>query len=196
MNMEKLAKDLYTGVEGLQTFMDNFAGIDIFDDDQLAMLDIILAKADGFATGVATMDELNKAAVVTSQPALAAVPTPVEPAVPAVEAPSPAPTPAPKKKASPSKNYPTLLLFHCKSCGKDHWRRIDGEETSVQCDCGHTEKVQRANLTLVEYSCSECGKYSFGLTNHSEPAFDATCKCGSPVSVEYSYKRKKYEAMK
>lgn len=198
MNMEKWAKDLYTGVEGLQTFMDNFAGADIFDDDQLAMLDIILAKADGFAAGVATMDELSKAAVVTSQPAPAAVPAPVEPAVPAVETvlPDPAPTPAPEKKTSPSKNYPTLLLFHCKSCGKDHWRRIDGEETTALCNCGHAEKVQRAGLTLVEYSCSECGKYSFGLTNHSEPAFDAQCKCGSPVPVEYSYKRKKYEAMK
>lgn len=69
MNMEKLAKDLYTGVEGLQIFMDNFAGVDIFEEDQLAMLDIILAKADGFAAGVATIDELSKAAVVTSQPA-------------------------------------------------------------------------------------------------------------------------------
>lgn len=193
MNMEKLAKDLYTGVEGLQTFMDNFAGIDIFDNDQLAMLDIILAKADGFAAGVATMGELSKAAVVNSQPAPAAVPAPVEPAVPAVETPSPVPTP--EKKASPSKNYPTLLLFHCKSCGKDHWRRIDGEETTALCNCGHAEKVRRADLALIEYSCSECGKYSFGLTNHNEPAFDSQCKCGSPVSVEYSYKRKKYEAM-
>ena len=195
MNMEKLAKDLYTGVEGLQIFMDNFAGVDIFEEDQLAMLDIILAKADGFAAGVATMDELSKAAVVTSQPAPAAVPVPVEPAVPAVETPSSAPAPALEKKAAPSKNYPTLLLFHCKSCGKDHWRRIDGEETTALCNCGHAEKVRRADLTLIEYNCPECKKYSFGLTNHNEPAFDSQCKCGSPVSVEYSYKRKKYEAM-
>ncbi|OUP02640.1 hypothetical protein B5F36_10445 [Anaerofilum sp. An201] len=59
MNMEKLAKDLYTGVEGLQTFMDNFAGIDIFDNDQLAMLDIILAKAAGFVAGMDTAIQLE-----------------------------------------------------------------------------------------------------------------------------------------
>ena len=198
MNMEQWAKDLYSGVEGLQIFMDNFAGVDIFDDDQLSMLDIILAKADGFAAGVATMDELGKAAAKTPQPAPAAVPAPAEPAAPAAATtPSaPAPTSAPEKKASPSPNYPTLLLFHCKGCGKDHWRRIDGEETTALCNCGHAEKVRRADLTLIEYNCPECKKHSFGLTNHSEPAFDAQCKCGSPVSVEYSYKRKKYEAMK
>lgn len=59
MNMEKLAKDLYTGVEGLQAFVDNFAGVDIFEDDQWAMLDIILAKAEGFAAGMDTAIQLR-----------------------------------------------------------------------------------------------------------------------------------------
>lgn len=197
MNMEQWAKDLYSGVEGLQTFMDNFAGADIFEDDQLAVLDIILAKSDGFAAGVNTAILLRKskekesATKAVSEPAPA--PAPVVPASAGASEPVPA---AGKSSTAPSKDYPTLLLFHCKGCGKDHWRRIDGDETTALCNCGHAEKVRRADLTPIEYNCPECKKHSFGLTNHSEPAFDAQCKCGSPVSVEYSYKRKKYEAMK
>lgn len=59
LDPNNILKELQTGVEGLQTFMDNFAGIDIFDDDQLAMLDLILAKAEGFAAGMDTAIQLE-----------------------------------------------------------------------------------------------------------------------------------------
>lgn len=59
LDPNNVLKELQTGVEGLQTFMDNFAGIDIFDDDQLAMLDLILAKAEGFAAGMDTAIQLE-----------------------------------------------------------------------------------------------------------------------------------------
>lgn len=59
LDPNSILKELQTGVEGLQTFMDNFAGIDIFDDDQLAMLDLILAKAEGFAAGMDTAIQLE-----------------------------------------------------------------------------------------------------------------------------------------
>ena len=60
LDPEAILRELQTGVEGLQTFVDNFAGIDIFDDDQLAMLDIILAKAEGFAAGMDTAIQLGE----------------------------------------------------------------------------------------------------------------------------------------
>ena len=55
-----ILRELQTGVEGLQAFVDNFAGVDIFDDDQWAMLDIILAKAEGFAAGMDTALQLRR----------------------------------------------------------------------------------------------------------------------------------------
>lgn len=54
-----ILRELQTGVEGLQTFVDNFAGVDIFEDDQWVMLDIILAKAEGFAAGMDTAIQLR-----------------------------------------------------------------------------------------------------------------------------------------
>lgn len=59
LDPNNILKELQTGVEGLQTFMDNFAGVDIFDDDQLTMLDLILAKAEGFAAGMDTAIQLE-----------------------------------------------------------------------------------------------------------------------------------------
>ena len=55
-----ILRELQTGVEGLQAFVDNFAGVDIFEDDQWAMLDIILAKAEGFAAGMDTALQLRR----------------------------------------------------------------------------------------------------------------------------------------
>ena len=59
LDPEAILRELQTGVEGLQTFMDNFAGVDIFEDDQWAMLDIILAKAEGFTAGMDTAIQLQ-----------------------------------------------------------------------------------------------------------------------------------------
>lgn len=56
---EAILRELQTGVEGLQAFVDNFAGVDIFEDDQWAMLDVILAKAEGFAAGMDTAIQLR-----------------------------------------------------------------------------------------------------------------------------------------
>lgn len=60
LDPEAILRELQTGVEGLQTFVDNFAGVDIFEDDQWAMLDIILAKAEGFAAGMDTAIQLGE----------------------------------------------------------------------------------------------------------------------------------------
>lgn len=59
LDPETILRELQTGVEGLQAFVDNFAGVDIFEDDQWAMLDIILAKAEGFAAGMDTALQLR-----------------------------------------------------------------------------------------------------------------------------------------
>ena len=60
LDPEVILRELQTGVEGLQTFVDNFAGVDIFEDDQWVMLDIILAKAEGFAAGMDTAIQLGE----------------------------------------------------------------------------------------------------------------------------------------
>ena len=60
LDPEAILRELQTGVEGLQTFVDNFAGVDIFEDDQWAMLDIILAKAEGFTAGMDTAIQLGE----------------------------------------------------------------------------------------------------------------------------------------
>ena len=59
LDPNNVLKELQTGLEGLQAFVDNFAGVDIFEDDQWAMLDIILAKADGFVAGMDTAIQLE-----------------------------------------------------------------------------------------------------------------------------------------
>lgn len=59
LDPEAILRELQTGVEGLQAFVDNFAGVDIFEDDQWAMLDVILAKAEGFAAGMDTALQLR-----------------------------------------------------------------------------------------------------------------------------------------
>lgn len=59
LDPNNILKELQTGLEGLQAFVDNFARVDIFEDDQLAMLDIILAKAEGFAAGMDTAIQLE-----------------------------------------------------------------------------------------------------------------------------------------
>lgn len=60
LDPEAILRELQTGVEGLQAFVDNFAGVDIFEDDQWAMLDIILAKAEGFTAGMDTAIQLGE----------------------------------------------------------------------------------------------------------------------------------------
>ena len=60
LDPEAILRELQTGVEGLQAFVDNFAGVDIFEDDQWAMLDVILAKAEGFAAGMDTALQLRR----------------------------------------------------------------------------------------------------------------------------------------
>lgn len=60
LDPEAILRELQTGVEGLQTFVDNFAGVDIFEDGQWAMLDIILAKAEGFTAGMDTAIQLGE----------------------------------------------------------------------------------------------------------------------------------------
>lgn len=60
LDPETILRELQTGVEGLQAFVDNFAGVDIFEDDQWAMLDVILAKAEGFAAGMDTALQLRR----------------------------------------------------------------------------------------------------------------------------------------
>lgn len=59
LDPNNILKELQAGLEGLQAFVDNFAGVDIFEDDQWAMLDIILAKAEGFAAGMDTAIQLE-----------------------------------------------------------------------------------------------------------------------------------------
>lgn len=59
LDPNNVLKELQAGLEGLQAFVDNFAGVDIFEDDQWAMLDIILAKAAGFVAGMDTAIQLE-----------------------------------------------------------------------------------------------------------------------------------------
>lgn len=189
INLETIAKELQTGVEGLQTFIDNFAGHDIFDDDQWTMLEIILAKADGYAAGLNTLHELAKSPEAEPE-------TKPEPIVTPAHKAQAAAAPAKPVAKAPSKDWPTLLLYHCSQCGFDHWCKIDGDTADVHCNCGRSETVRRSDLTPIEYTCPECWKHTYGLTNRSETAFDAKCKCGTPVPVSYSYRHKRYEGMK
>lgn len=52
--LEGVSQNCETGVEGLQTFIDNFAGIDIYTEDEWARLDRILERARGFSAGLET----------------------------------------------------------------------------------------------------------------------------------------------
>lgn len=52
--LEGVSRNCETGVEGLQTFIDNFAGIDIYTEDEWARLDRILERARGFSAGLET----------------------------------------------------------------------------------------------------------------------------------------------
>ncbi len=60
LDPEAILRELQTGVEGLQTFVDNFAGVDIFSRDQWETLDLVLAKAEGFAAGMDTAIQLGE----------------------------------------------------------------------------------------------------------------------------------------
>lgn len=60
LDPNNILKELQTGLEGLQAFVDNFAGVDIFEDGQWAMLDVILAKAEGFTAGMDTAIQLGE----------------------------------------------------------------------------------------------------------------------------------------
>lgn len=64
--LEEVRRECEAGVKGLQAFMDGFAGIDIYTEDEWAQLDCILERAEGFRTGLETglaaADELRKEA--------------------------------------------------------------------------------------------------------------------------------------
>lgn len=57
---QKLLAEMRAGIDGLHAFMDNFAGADIVNDEERAMLDRILFTASGFAEGVQTGLELAR----------------------------------------------------------------------------------------------------------------------------------------
>lgn len=52
--LEEVRRECDAGVKGLQAFMDGFAGIDIYTEDEWAQLDRILERAGGFLTGLET----------------------------------------------------------------------------------------------------------------------------------------------
>ena len=57
---QKALAEMRAGIDGLHAFMDNFAGADIVNDEERAMLDRILFTASGFAEGVQTGLELAR----------------------------------------------------------------------------------------------------------------------------------------
>lgn len=59
---QKVLAEMRAGIDGLHAFIDNFAGVDILNDDERAMLDRILFTASGFAEGVQTGLELARRA--------------------------------------------------------------------------------------------------------------------------------------
>ena len=46
---QKLLAEMRAGIDGLHAFMDNFAGADILNDEERAMLDRILFTASGLS---------------------------------------------------------------------------------------------------------------------------------------------------
>ena len=57
---QKVLAEMRAGIDGLHAFIDNFAGVDILNDDERAMLNHILFTASGFAKGVQTGLELAR----------------------------------------------------------------------------------------------------------------------------------------
>ena len=188
MGIENKLKELQTGLEGVCAFYDAFSEYTAICEDWSQINELIL-RAEGFLGGMEVAAELMKDEKGEEKNACTFTTT-LPPAAPMHSETSLTP------KKNSRKNYFVSLLFHCKACKKDHWRRIDGEETTASCKCGHTEEVQRKNLVPIEYTCESCGNSSFGLTNHTEPGFDAPCKCGAPVFVEYHYHKKRYQGGK
>ena len=57
---QKVLAEMREGIDGLHAFIDNFAGVDILNDDERATLDRILFTASGFAEGVQAGLELAR----------------------------------------------------------------------------------------------------------------------------------------
>lgn len=57
---ERAMQEAKEGVSGLDEFMTDFAGIDIFSEDELNMLDRIQERAAGYLYGLETGIELMK----------------------------------------------------------------------------------------------------------------------------------------
>lgn len=62
--LERTARELRHGADGLQAFADNFAGVDIFTADEWCMIDLLCERAksfsDGFDTAMALVKEAAK----------------------------------------------------------------------------------------------------------------------------------------
>ena len=61
-DMERAAKELRRGADGLGAFADNFAGVDIFSDDEWCMVDLLCERAKKFADCFETAMALAKEA--------------------------------------------------------------------------------------------------------------------------------------
>ena len=52
--LDRTLQDLQCGADGMRAFIDNFAGIDVFDGDEWRMADLLCERATGFAAGFET----------------------------------------------------------------------------------------------------------------------------------------------
>lgn len=60
--LDRTLQELQRGADGMRAFIDNFAGIDVFDDDEWHMADLLCERATGFAAGFETALALAKEA--------------------------------------------------------------------------------------------------------------------------------------
>lgn len=95
------------------------------------------------------------------------------------------------------KLYKGFLHLQCDHCGDIFDTCLKQEQDSLRCrKCGHTIKLTRSNMQKADLHC-ECGKRMYYWTNRTGAMFDMTCiECGSPVAVEWHWKKKRYVTIK
>lgn len=95
-----------------------------------------------------------------------------------------------KYNDNPAVGEKGVLHLRCKVCGSVWTTFLRERQASAACRCGCTVGLDR--LARFEYTCPCCGRHTYGHTNIEDADITINCKCGNPITMEWSPKRRMY----